>query len=97
MAGYLACHARYHLHAEDGLGLGAEGDRRLEGVRYAMASEEVEQICRVLVDDNVGVGDVNTEAVGQELFSILWGGISLEPTNCYTHFSERNKEFPYPS
>lgn len=85
MAGYLARHARYHLHAEDGLRLGAEGDRRLEGVGYAMASEELEEICRVLVDNDVGVGNVDTEAIGQELFSILYaGGISLEPTDYYT-------------
>jgi hypothetical protein len=64
-------HARHAAYLEHGLRLGAEGDGRLEGVLDAMVAEELEEVGWVLVDNDLGIGDVYTEAVGQEIFLIL--------------------------
>lgn len=63
------------MHLEDGLRLGAEGYGRFKRVLDAVAAEELEQVGWVLVDDNVGAGDVDSESVGEEFFFFL--GVSV--------------------
>lgn len=58
------------LDFEDGLGLSRQRDRGLEGVGDAVASEEAEEVGRVLVDDDVGARDVDAETVGEEVFFV---------------------------
>lgn len=36
-----------------------------------MTFEELQEICRVLVNDDVGVGNMDSESVGQIVFSFL--------------------------
>lgn len=64
-------HARDSLDFEDGLGLGAERDSCLKRILDAMTAEELEQIGRILVDDDIGLGDVYAEAVREILFFLL--------------------------
>lgn len=71
MPWYLMRHAGNGLDFEDRLGLGAKGDRCLEGVLNAMIAKKLEEVGRILVDNNVGVGNVYAKTVGQKLFLIL--------------------------
>jgi hypothetical protein len=71
MPGDLVGHPSDSLDLEDGLGLGAEGDRRLKGILDAMIAKELEEIGRVLVDDDVCVGNVDAKTVREKFFPIL--------------------------
>ncbi len=71
MARDLVGHARDGLHLEDSLRLRREGDSRLEGVGHAMAAQGLEEVRRPRVDDDLGVWNVDSESVGEEIFAVL--------------------------
>lgn len=64
-------HSRHGLDFEDGLRLGGKCHGRLERVLDAMAAQELKKIGRVLVHDDVCLGNVDSEAVREELFPLL--------------------------
>lgn len=64
-------HACNGLYFENSLWLSAERDCCLEGVLNAMATEELQQIGGILVDNDIGVGDVNAKAVREPFFLFL--------------------------
>jgi hypothetical protein len=72
MARNFVCHARYGLNPEDSLRLCAKRNSCLEWIIDAMAAKKLEQICRVLIDDDVGVRNVNAKAIRQGFFTILY-------------------------
>jgi hypothetical protein len=43
-----------------------------------MAAQRLEQVGRPCVDNDVRVGNVDTEAVGEEVFSVLGAGMSVQ-------------------
>lgn len=64
-------HARHSANLEHGLRLGTQGDCGFKGVLDAMAAQQLEQVCGVLVDDDVAVGDMDSESVGNKVFFFL--------------------------
>ena len=79
MARYPVRHARNGLDLEHGLWLGTERDCRFKRVLDAMVAEELEKIGRVLVYNDVGVGDVNSKSIWEEFFLFL-GGTNVRDT-----------------
>lgn len=71
MSRYLVRHARDGLDLEDSLWLGTEGDSRFEGVLDAMIAKKLQQIGRVLINNDICAGDVDSEAVGEEFLLVL--------------------------
>lgn len=71
MARNLVGHARNGLDLENSLRLGAEGNSRFERVLDAMVAKELKEIGRVLVNDDVAAGNVNSESIREEFFSFL--------------------------
>lgn len=65
-------HARYGLDLENGLRLSAEGDGRFERVLDTMVAKKLEEIGRVLVHDDFGTGNVNSESIWEEFFLFLY-------------------------
>lgn len=71
MAGDAVGHACYGLDFEDCLRLGGEGDCCFKGVVDAMITQELEEVCWVLIDYDFCSGDVDSEAVWEKFFFIL--------------------------
>lgn len=59
------------LDLEYRLGFSRERDGRLKGVRNSVRAEETQQIGRVLVNDEGGTGNMDPEAVREEVLSVL--------------------------
>lgn len=72
MARDLVGHARYGLNLENGLRLSAEGNSRFERVLDTMVAKKLEEIGRVLVHDDFGTGNVNSESIWEEFFLFLY-------------------------
>ncbi|KAI6750913.1 hypothetical protein HG530_014363 [Fusarium avenaceum] len=68
----LVGHARYGLNLENGLRLSAESDGRFERVLDTMVAKKLEEIGRVLVHDDFGTGNVNSESIWEEFFLFLY-------------------------
>lgn len=71
MSRYPVRHACDGLDLEDGLRLSAEGDCRLKWVLNSMIAQKLEEIRRVLINDDFAIGDVDSEPVREKLFLIL--------------------------
>ena len=71
MAWNTVSHARDCLDLEHGLRLCTKSDGRLERVLDSMAAQKLEKIRRVLINNDVGLGDMNSEAVRQVFLFFL--------------------------
>ncbi len=72
MSGDAMRHARDSLYLEYSLGLCTQCDCGLERVGNAMFLKELEEVCGVLVDDNILARYVDAEAVRGKVFTILY-------------------------